>query len=137
MLIHPTSGGSLFRANGGRPSSWIILSDNDTRADVENPEDVFYNDMTPEHAQEIKKHLKQQSFQALKSKLTYAAYRHIPTTYLLCTKDNAIPIAHQQGMVQQARNSGVHITTVTLEAGHSPFCSRLSEVVAACQTSIK
>lgn len=109
------------------------MSDNGTRADVEDPETIFYNDMTPEHAAEMKRHLKQHSNQAFLSKLTYAAYRDIPTTYILCTKDNAIPIVAQEGMVARAKSLGANITTVTLEASHSPFCSIPDAVVAVCQ----
>lgn len=109
------------------------MSDNGTRADVENPESIFYNDMSPEDAADVKRHLKQHSNQVFSSKLTYAAYRDIPTEYILCTKDNAMPIVAQEGMVAQAKGLGVDITTVTLEASHSPFCSMPDAVAAACQ----
>lgn len=109
------------------------MSDNDTRADVENPESIFYNDMGPEHAADMKRHLKQHSNRVFMSKLTYAAYRDIPMTFILCTKDKAMPIVAQEGMVAQAKSLGADITTVTLEASHSPFFSMPDAVVAACQ----
>lgn len=135
MLILSSPGASLFEATGGKPAAWITVSDNDTRANVENPEPIFFNDMSPEHATDIKRHLKQHSNQAFTSRLTFAAYKAIPTTYILCTKDNAMPFAAQEAMVAQARSLGADITTVTLEASHSPFCSMPDAVVAACNQS--
>lgn len=136
MLIPPITGVSLFEATGSQVRPWYKLSDNDLRADIENTEHIFYNDLTPEYAENMRQLLKQQSFQTFKSKLTYAAYRDIPTTYLLCTRDNAIPIVGQEGMVEQAKKSGAEISTVTLEASHSPFCSMPDAVAEACQRSV-
>lgn len=110
LLIQSPPGVSLFESIGGKPAGWITVSDNDTRADVENPESIFYNDMSPEHAADMKRHLKQHSNRVFMSKLTYAAYRDIPMTFILCTKDKAMPIVAQEGMVAQAKSLGADIT---------------------------
>lgn len=105
------------------------------RADVTRSDEIFYNDMTPEHAREMTESLRPHSYQTFWSKLTYPAYKDIPATYILCTKDNAIPIAAQEAMVEAARKAGAQIHTVRLEASHSPFRSVPDEVAEACRKS--
>lgn len=46
----------------------------------------------------------------------------MPSSYIYCTLDNAIPIADQKRMVEETAK-GVDIRTVQLEASHSPFLS--------------
>lgn len=53
--------------------------------------------------------------------LPYAAWKHIPVTYLLCTEDVTIPYERQLKLVEE---SGVPIQTFTCDAGHSPFLSQ-------------
>lgn len=55
--------------------------------------------------------------------LPYAAWKHIPTTYLLCTEDQTIPYERQTQLVDHARKTSA-ITTFECNAGHSPFLSQ-------------
>lgn len=114
---------------------WIRTSDNDLRADVENPVEVFYNDMTADHARETAKLLKQHSNRAFMSKLTYAAYKNIPTTYIFCSKDNALLPPGQEAMMQAAKDAGVNLDRINLEASHSPFLSMPDEVANICKNA--
>ena len=93
--------------------------------------EVFYNDL-PEAEQEMwVGRLKWQKYEtALKSPVTYAAWRFVPCTYLLCELDKAIVIGTQRAMVERAQKEGVGMKTEVLEAGHSPFLSVPDEVVA-------
>ena len=51
----------------------------------------------------------------------------MPSTYVVCERDNAIPPAAQEHM-------SAHAGTVSrLEAGHSPFLSRPHDVTAIIQ----
>jgi len=47
---------------------------------------------------------------------------------VFCERDNAIPIQVQEGMVKGA---GGRFREVRVEAGHSPFLSKVEEVVGA------
>ena len=53
--------------------------------------------------------------------VTGAAWRTIPSTYIECTLDGAIPIEHQRAMSSRCTN------VVTLETDHSPFTSKPAE----------
>lgn len=53
-------------------------------------------------------------------------YKEIASSFLYYTRDNAISLPVQQGMVA---GSGVTFREVTVEASHSPFLSKIEEVV--------
>lgn len=92
----------------------------------------FYNDLAPEHAAQAESTLQPHSVGAWTSQLRYAAWKDIPTLYILCTLDRAITIEDQRAMVQAATETGAVVETVTLEASHSPFLSMPERVVEVC-----
>ena len=49
--------------------------------------------------------------------VTGASWKRVPSTYVRCTKDQAISLAHQDAMAQRCG------TVLTLETDHSPFAS--------------
>lgn len=98
--------------------------------DTTDPVNVFYNDLSPDQAQYWKSRLLKQSTSPLTDREpVYAGWADVPVWYLLCTRDQAIPIQAQEGMVAAARAAGASITTKTLDAGHSPFLSKPDETV--------
>jgi hypothetical protein len=60
------------------------------------------------------------SWKAFTSKVTYTAWRDIPSTYLQCENDQAIVIGMQERMVSAA---GGAFKTFKCGADHSPFQS--------------
>lgn len=119
-----------------KPLHWFIVSEDGARFSPKTPEDIFYNDLSREEAQKCTDTLAHHSYRCLSTKVTYAAYKHIPTTYLYCTRDNATLMPVQEKMVENARKIGADIDTVTLEASHSPFLSMPGRVVAACRMAV-
>ncbi|OCL00253.1 alpha/beta-hydrolase [Cenococcum geophilum 1.58] len=85
----------------------------------------FYNDMSDEEAATWSAKMVPQAVGVMMSPLTYPAYFHIPSLYLLCEKDNGLPFASQRRMVEFA---GIE-DTLTLDSGHSPYLSRIDETV--------
>lgn len=126
-------GVSLFDMLDNKPLPWFILSDNETRINPNTPEQIFYNDLSADEAKKSVGTLSHHSYGCLFTKLTYPAYKDIPTTYFLCEKDNAIPLFVQKKMVENARALGVQVDTVTFDASHSPFLSMPDDVVTACK----
>ncbi|KAJ0123622.1 hypothetical protein J7T55_012088 [Diaporthe amygdali] len=126
-------GVSLMDMLGNQPLPWFIISDSETRVKPNTPEEIFYNDLSADEAKKSIDTLKHHSYKAFATKLTYPAYKHIPTTYHLCKKDNAIPLFVQEKMVEDGRALGVTIETETFDASHSPFLSLPNEVVASCR----
>ncbi|KUI74576.1 hypothetical protein VM1G_10068 [Cytospora mali] len=129
-------GVSIMDMLGNQPLPWFVVSDDGARLSPSTPETIFYNDLSHEEAQRYTRTLRHHSYHCLKAKLTYPAYKYIHTTYLYCTKDNAIILPVQEKMVEDTRKMGAYVDTVTLEASHSPYLSMPDQVVAACCMAI-
>lgn len=69
------------------------------------------------------------------STVTYAVWKHVPSTYLYCLKDAAIPVEVQRMIVEQT-GKGYNISTETVDASPSPFLSRSEETAAAIRMAI-
>ena len=94
-----------------------------------HPEDaksMFYQDLDDETVAELAKELQPQSLGAFWSTTTHAAWRHIPTTYILCTADVPTTVAATQYLVDSAKASGSHRidNLIKIDTGHSPFISK-------------
>lgn len=111
-------GVSLMDALQQKPLPWFDISENETIVNPKTPIETFYNDV--DNAESYLGILKPHSYRTLFSKVTYPGWKYVPSTYLYCEKDNAIPIHAQKGMVE---SSGVNWKTETLDASHSPFLS--------------
>lgn len=95
---------------------------------------TLFSDMAPQQANFWTSQLLPQSLGVFWSRTTYAAWRHIPTTYCLCGQDQNVTVEYAEMMIQAAKDSGPHkIDYVERceEAGHEVFLSRIS----VCQSS--
>ncbi|KAK3718651.1 hypothetical protein LTR37_004868 [Vermiconidia calcicola] len=110
-------GVSLYDATGG-PEDWQIVSG--PHVTPHDPKARFYNRCPPDVADDAVAQLGDNKFAmgTFRSKATYAAWKHIPCTYLICENDRAIPVKAQEAMVQQP---GAGFEVVRCEADHSPF----------------
>ncbi|KAJ7461850.1 Alpha/beta hydrolase fold-1 [Mycena galericulata] len=92
----------------------------------EDVKDMFYQDLDDATVAELAKDLRPQSFAAFWSTTTYAAWRWIPTTYILCTEDRPSTVVAPQYLVDSAKASGTHKIdkVIRVDSGHSPFISR-------------
>jgi hypothetical protein len=55
---------------------------------------------------------------------------NIPTSFLLCEEDRAIPVAVQQILVDRACKRGAEIETEKVPTGHTPWLVVPDQVVA-------
>lgn len=118
-------GQSLLSTNDGVLMPWATLQDNHVRADT--PLRTFYNDVDDLTARRAMARLGYQSYASMRQELTATAWQVIPSTYIVCEADNAIPVAKQEVF---ARNADA---VMRLPTSHSPFLSRpaaLAELVA-------
>ncbi|KAI0892637.1 alpha/beta-hydrolase [Annulohypoxylon nitens] len=92
----------------------------------EDAKDMFYQDIDDETVAELAKSLRPQSFGSYWSTTTYAAWRHIPTTYILGTADRPSTVVAAQYLIDTAKSNGPHKIekVIQVDAGHSPFISR-------------
>ncbi|KAJ5378520.1 alpha/beta-hydrolase [Penicillium cosmopolitanum] len=125
-------GHSLISAFGGKDLPWFMVSDDRLEVHPAGPEKIFYNDCNESQVTEAVAALRPHSYQTFHRPCTYAAWKTVPSTYLYCTQDEAIPIGVQRLLVEGTAQ-GYAIRTESLEASHSPFYSQPDGMTAAIQ----
>ncbi|EMF13551.1 alpha/beta-hydrolase [Sphaerulina musiva SO2202] len=123
-------GQTLISAFGGNDLPWFNINEARTEVNPDRPAEIFYNDMPEADQQAAIANLLPFSYQVFHSPLTYAAWRDVPSTYLYCKQDAAIPLQIQELMVTGTAQ-GVPIKTETVDTGHSPFMTKPAEVAEA------
>jgi pimeloyl-ACP methyl ester carboxylesterase len=123
-------GKSLISSFGGEDLPWFNVSHDRLLVTPATPRDTLYNDMTEIEAKKAADALKPHSYQTFHSNLTFEAWGYVPSTYLYCLQDAAIPIFIQRMMVEEVAK-GVRIHTDVVDASHSPFYTAPTQVVAA------
>lgn len=129
----PDEGESVDSMHGHQLPNWITVHDG-THIDASHAGRVFYGDCSPRQATWAARRLTHQSLSSVLSPVTDPAWRYVPTTYLLCTRDRAIHPAAQA--VMSARCDQVH----RLRSDHSPMLSQpdaladLLRSVTACES---
>ncbi|HJX43182.1 MAG TPA: alpha/beta hydrolase [Geodermatophilus sp.] len=113
-------GESLLAAVGGQAPPWWEVHDGHVVAT--GPEEVFYNGCPPDLTSAAVGRLGLQSRAAFEQPLSRAAWREVPSTYVVCEADQAIPLFAQEQMAGRAGD------VVRLPDGHSPFLSSPGEV---------
>jgi pimeloyl-ACP methyl ester carboxylesterase len=86
--------------------------------DVEASVPVFYADCSGDDVESARKHLGAHSSAGFGQPLRAAAWRDIPSTYVLCTEDRAINPEFQRALTSRTT------TFVEWPTSHSPFFSR-------------
>jgi len=121
-------GESLYAACGSVDPDWWVRSSDNQRLSTATPEDVFYNTCEPSVARQAADALRWQSVASFMSPVTQVAWREVPSTYIVCELDQAIPAFAQEAMSQRAG------TVVRMSSDHSPFLCQpaaLADVIAA------
>lgn len=117
-------GESLLGSLGGVPPEWWDVHEEAGHVGAQRPEKVFFHDCDPETQADASARVRanRMALSAKTRPLTAAAWSSIPSTYVVCTQDEAIPAEAQRAM---AERSG---SVVELEASHSPFLSMPGKV---------
>ncbi len=117
-------GETLFEACGSQDPPWWVRSEDGERATTSTPEHVFYNTCTPEVAAAAVADLRPQSILSFNQPITQCAWKEIPSNYILCEFDQAIPLFAQQAKSGRTGNSE------TLATDHSPFLSAPAQLAS-------
>lgn len=94
-----------------------------------NPSEVFYHDLSKEEALHWSSKLKPHSYATKFVGASSAAWRTIPSSYLICEDDRAIPAFLQEAMIKTCQDLGATMDTERVFSSHSPFLSKPDEVV--------
>lgn len=112
-------GDSLLGVFEEPPPLWIV--DGDTIS-VDRPVERFYGDVPPGDAAWAENLLRPSSYTTVTESLTAAAWRNIPSTYVICEHDQAFAPAAQEQMARRAAD------VRRLPSSHSPMSSRPAEL---------
>lgn len=91
---------------------------------------IFYNDLPEEEQKRWHSQILSHSWATLKSPTTGESWKTIPTSYLVCEDDKAIPVAAQDGMIKSVQDAGFEVDVSRIKASHSPFLSKPAETAA-------
>jgi pimeloyl-ACP methyl ester carboxylesterase len=124
-------GESALGARQGVPPPWWDVHEAEGYVDALRPRKIFYGDVDPVTADAAISRLGHQSLASVSEPLTQVSWREIPSTYVICEKDSAIPPAVQQRMARRAHR------VERLNTSHSPFMSRPSRVADLLHNELK
>jgi Alpha/beta hydrolase family len=100
----------------------LPIGDSGTMQPPPDPIAMLYGDVAPDVADRAVALLVPQTVRSFNEQLTEAAWRTVPSVYLVCERDGALPVALQESMATRA-------TTVhRLPSEHSPFLSMPDEL---------
>ncbi len=120
----PAEGESLVSIGGGKNAPWIQALDGGLMLpDPAQADEVFYADCDAATRQWAKSRLRPQSGATVIEPVPRPAWRKIPSTYVVCANDMAMP-ADLQRNVFAPRASEM----LELQASHSPFLSQPAAV---------
>jgi pimeloyl-ACP methyl ester carboxylesterase len=121
----PVEGLPADEGSGGLGELIQVHEDGTTTIDDAAAAPFFYGDCAPATAADSLKRLSPQSSASFVQPLRHAAWREIPSTYVVCTGDQVIAVPFQRALASRAGS-----TVVEWPTSHSPFLSR-PDLVAA------
>jgi len=123
-------GETLFAACGSVDPVWWRRNAENTRLTADTPVDVFYNTTPKEIADQAASRLRTQSLEAFNQPIRGVSWKEIDSTYIICEKDNAIPLFAQEAMSQRCTRA------VRINTDHSPFLSAPKELAELIKRSL-
>lgn len=94
-----------------------------------NDPSVMYNGLSEAEQAYWFSQLQTHSLCTIQAPTLGASWKTIPSSYLMCEKDLAIPLQAQEMMVDAAREKGAQVEVSRLETGHSPYLTMPKETV--------
>jgi pimeloyl-ACP methyl ester carboxylesterase len=111
-------GQSLAGEDDTRIPDWVDLTDDRGASKPRDPVFQFYGDVDADVAKACADRLGWQSTDALRGPITATAWRDHPSSYVLCSQDEAISFNAQTSMARRTQQQ------FTLASAHSPFLSQ-------------
>ncbi|MEV5177421.1 alpha/beta hydrolase [Streptomyces flaveolus] len=111
-------GVSLSIQSGGQMPS----GETGTLPGPEDPRSFLYADADPQDAERAAARLVLQSVKSFSEPVTTAGWKTVPSSYIICEQDMAMPVAFQESMAIRSERS------YRLPSSHSPFLSMPAEL---------
>jgi pimeloyl-ACP methyl ester carboxylesterase len=128
FMLEP--GQALLDAMGHQLPPWIALDEAAGSHLAQDTERSLYADCPPDVAAAAAARLTPQSVAAIATPQSAAAWQEMPSTYVVCEHDQAVPPPAQEAMAARAG------TVERLACSHSPFLSRPDDVAAIVRRAL-
>ena len=115
-------GDSLAGVLNFETPDWQVVDEAGGFVDVLHPQRIFYADVDEPLRSEAISKLRHHGLAAFVQPLTRAAWQSVPSTYIVCEQDQAIPVPAQESMSHRSER------VLRLDSSHSPFLSRPREL---------
>lgn len=116
----PEAGESLADVGGGQLAPWIqVLEGGLTLPDIALVADLFFADCDIDTQTAAIGRLRPQAAAAFAEPVAHPAWKDVPSTYVICADDRAMPAELQRGVF--ARRAG---EVLEIASSHSPFLSQ-------------
>ncbi|KAL4793638.1 Alpha/beta hydrolase fold-1 [Aspergillus venezuelensis] len=112
-------GGKTLVQTFGGEAPWYIKDIPNNTVLPNDPVSLFFHDVPT--GSEWASKLNPVSWATTIAPATGAAYLEIPTSYLICEEDKALPLFLQDMMIEKARSNGATVGTENVKTGHSPW----------------
>jgi pimeloyl-ACP methyl ester carboxylesterase len=114
----PEAGESLNGITGGPPPWIVALDDGRMLSDLTKAPDTFYADCDSETCERAVARLRPMPVAPFEDPVHSPAWKELPSTYVVCTQDQAIPPELQQEVFAPRADE-----VLVLKKSHSPFFS--------------
>jgi pimeloyl-ACP methyl ester carboxylesterase len=123
-------GETLYAACGSQDPDWWIRKPDGERLEAGRPTEIFYNTCTPEVAQAAATQLRDQSLLSFNQPIKKVSWKELPSIYVICEQDQAIPLFAQEAMSARAKK------VVRINTDHSPFLSAPKELAVLIKDNL-
>jgi pimeloyl-ACP methyl ester carboxylesterase len=123
-------GESLGGMVGPTTPYWWDMHAAEGYLDPRYPQETFYGDVDVATAGDAVARLRHQSLMAFGQRITRAAWRTIPSTYVVCERDLALPVVAQEIMAERADR------VLRMNTSHSPFLSRPAQLAGVLRAEV-
>jgi hypothetical protein len=107
-----------------KQNGWMLIEDPVATAGL------VCQELTSKEAETIVRGLAKHSAQSFGNELTYAGYKDVPVSYLLCEEDLAGPPDFQRNMIAMIEEvSGQKVDVTNIKAGHFPNLTAEEETI--------
>lgn len=95
---------------------------NSSYSEVIDPHAAFYNDVSLAEAQPLIDRLRPQCSNVLTREISYAGWKHVRCTFVMCTLAAGLPAATRRQLLEEAgKNTKYPLVVHELEASHTPW----------------
>ncbi|KAJ5708272.1 hypothetical protein N7488_008073, partial [Penicillium malachiteum] len=127
------NGLSLYNMLGNQWLPWMIPKVEEGYCYSSQEEDIFYHDMTEAEQQKWISKLQPQTLKSFTEPAVYESWKDIPSMYIYCVEDQALPMVVQEGFVKTLNEP----VKFHIDASHSPFLSKPDEVVKGLEIAVE